>query len=170
MAKSSSNRDIAKSGNRKPRVHIEYKTYTGGAMKLVSLPFVMGVMADLSGKTKQEKGLKDRRFVDFSAQTFDAKMKEMKPSVSFSVANKLTKDGGDMNVAITFESMKDFSPEGIAKKIEPLRKLLEQRERLTNLETNLDGKDTKELEKIINDPSVLSALSQLPGAKDGENK
>ena len=166
MAKASSNKDIAQSGKRKPRVHIQYQTYTGDAMRVVSLPFVMGVLADLSGQTKPDKALKDRKFVDFSAQTFDARMKDLKPSVSFDVDNKLTKEGGALPVKITFESMKDFTPEGIAKKVEPLRKLLEMRDKLTNLEANLDGKDTRELDKIVNDPQVLSALSALPGAKD----
>ncbi|MDX2114722.1 MAG: type VI secretion system contractile sheath small subunit [Planctomycetota bacterium] len=168
MARASSNRDIAKSGNRKPRVHIEYKTYTGGAMKLVSLPFVMGVMADLSGRNRPDKLLKDRRFVDFDAKSLDSKMKEMRPRASFSVDNKLDGQGGVLNVDLTFESMKDFTPEGIARKIEPLRVLLQQRERLQALETNLDGKDTRELESLLNNPQVLKALSEFKGgAKEG---
>jgi len=161
MGKASSNKDIANSGNRKPRVHIQYKTYTGNAMKLVSLPFVMGVMAELGGNAKPDKKLGDRKFVDFNAQTFDSKLKEMKPSVSFDVDNKLTAEGGTTNVAITFESMKDFSPDGIARKVEPLRILLEKREQLSNLERNFDGKDTAELQAILNNPQVLEALSKM---------
>lgn len=168
MGKKSSNEDIAKSGARKPRVHITYKTFTNGAMKLVELPFVMGVMADLSGKNRPTTTLKERRFVEFDARTFDSKMREMKPTASFAVKNKLTGEGGDLNVKITFESMKDFTPEGIANKIEPLRKLLKDRERLDDLERVYDGKDTRQIDELLSNPQVMAALAALPSAKPEE--
>jgi type VI secretion system protein ImpB len=167
MAKESSNRAIAKSGNRKPRVHISYKTYVGDATKVVSLPFVMGVLADLSGKsTVAQPTLKDRRFVEFDSSTFGSKMKAMKPRAAFTVDNKLTKDGGQLSVDLTFESMDDFSPGAIAKKVEPLKKLYDAREKLKNLMSYFDGKDLSKLEEILQNPEIMSALAALPKGED----
>lgn len=170
MAKIAGNKLIEQSGNRKPRVHIKYETFTNGARKVVSLPFVMGVMSDLSGKSKVEKvRLTDRKFIDFDASSLDAKLKAIRPRVSMQVDNKLTKDGGQLNVDVEFESMDDFSPEGIAKKVEPLKKLLEAREKLGNLLNQLDGKSTEELEAVLSNKEVMAALAALPGGKPESN-
>ncbi len=156
---SSANRLIEQSGKRKPRVHIKYETFTGGATKLVELPFVVGVMADLTGSNRPADSLKDRRFTEFSAGEFDSRMKAMKPQAKMMVPNRLTGEEGELSVQLTFESMNDFTPEAIARQVEPLRKLIERRDKLQNLAAHLDGKDTEELEKILADPTVVAAMA-----------
>ncbi|MGE3925917.1 MAG: type VI secretion system contractile sheath small subunit, partial [Lautropia sp.] len=126
--------------NRAPRVQIEYDVELYGAEKKVQLPFVMGVMADLSGKPADPlPAVADRKFLDIDVDNFDSRMKAMKPRVQFTVPNTLTGEG-NMAVEMTFESMDDFSPARIAEKIEPLAKLLEARQQLSNLVTYMDGK------------------------------
>ncbi|MDH5673548.1 MAG: type VI secretion system contractile sheath small subunit [Myxococcales bacterium] len=154
--------------NRAPRVQIEYDVELYGAEKKVQLPFVMGVMSDLSGKPEEAlPPVADRKFLDISVDNFDDRLKAMKPRVAFQVPNKLT-DEGNLNVAITFESMDDFSPAAIARKIEPLRQLLEARTQLSNLITYMDGKTGAEelIGKALQDPALLQALAAAP--KPGE--
>lgn len=159
--------------NRPPRVQIEYDLETGGATRKVSLPFIMGVMSDLAGKSEvKQSPLAERRFLEFSVDNFDARMKAMKPRVQFTVPNALTGEG-NLPVEMTFESMDDFSPAAIAKKVEPLRKLLEARTQLASLITYMDGKaDAEErIEKILSDPDLLKSLASLPDvtkADDGK--
>lgn len=150
--------------NRAPRVQIEYDVELYGAQKKVELPFVMGVMADLSGKPVDPLApVQDRKFLDIDAENFDERLKAMKPHVAFQVPNTLTGDG-NLNVDITFESMDDFSPAAIARKVEPLRKLLEARTQLSNLLSYMDGKDGAEalIAKALNDPEVLKSLASAP--------
>lgn len=149
--------------NRAPRVHIEYELDVNGAQKKVDLPFVMGVMADLSGKLDPDKPLpavKDRKFLDFDMDNFNDRMKAIKPRAAFSVPNVLSEDGGNLSVDISFESMNDFSPEVIAQKVEPLRKLLEARTELSNLLSYMDGRTQAEdlLEKLIRDESLMKSV------------
>jgi type VI secretion system protein ImpB len=147
--------------NRAPRVQIEYDVELYGAEKKVQLPFVMGVMADLSGKPAEPlPPVADRKFLDIDVDNFDARMKAMKPRVQFTVPNTLTGEG-NMAVEMTFESMDDFSPAAIAKKVEPLRKLLEARQQLSNLITYMDGKTGAEqlVERIMGDPELLKSLA-----------
>ena len=119
MATPSSQKFIAR--NRAPRVQIEYDVEVYGAEKKVQLPFVMGVMADLSGKPSEPlPGVADRKFLEIDVDNFDDRLKAMKPRVAFSVPNTLTGDG-NMSVDITFDSMDDFSPAAVARKVEPLR-------------------------------------------------
>src|SRR5215468_4089922 len=133
MAKASSQKFIAR--NRAPRVQIEYDLELYGAEKKVNLPFVMGVMADLSGKPAEALApVADRKFLEIDVDNFDERLKSMKPRVAFQVPNTLTGEG-NLAVDITFESMDDFSPAAIAKKVEPLAKLLEARTQLSNLLT-----------------------------------
>lgn len=146
--------------NRAPRVQIEYDVETNGAKKKVQLPFVMGVMADLSGKPEEALPPVDKRkFLEIDSENFDDRLKAMKPRVAFQVPNKLTgKD--NLPVALTFESMADFSPGAIARKVEPLRKLLEARTQLSNLITYMDGKAGAEelIAKALRNPELLKAL------------
>ena len=147
--------------NRAPRVQIEYEVELYGAEKKVQLPFVMGVMADLSGKSAEPlPAVADRKFLDIDVDNFDSRMKAMKPRVQFTVPNTLTGDG-NLPVEMTFESMDDFSPAAIAQKVEPLRKLLEARTQLSNLITYMDGKTGAEqlVERIMNDPELLKSLA-----------
>src|SRR6185312_9459669 len=125
MPKASSQKFIAR--NRAPRVQIEYDVELYGSEKKVELPFVMGVMSDLSGKPAEALApVADRKFLEIDVENFDDRLKSMKPRVAFQVPNTLTGDG-NMNVEITFESMDDFSPAAVARKVEPLRKLLDAR-------------------------------------------
>ncbi len=154
--------------NRAPRVQIEYDVELYGAQKKVDLPFVMGVMADLTGKPLDPLApVQDRKFLEIDAENFDERLKAMKPHVGFQVPNTLTGEG-NLNVDITFESMEDFSPAAIARKVEPLRKLLEARTQLSNLLSYMDGKDGAEqlIANALSDPEVLKSLASAPKPAD----
>lgn len=197
--------------NRAPRVHIEYELDVNGAEKKVELPFIMGVMSDLSGKVDPDKPLppvKERKFLEFDMDNFDDRMKAIKPRVAFAVKNVLqgttidasheavanleekasvngthkskvgetevlvevaegeggakeyTLHDSNLSVDISFESMEDFSPEVIARKVEPLRKLLEARTELTNLMSYMDGRTQAEdlIQKLLNDESLMKSV------------
>jgi type VI secretion system protein ImpB len=162
MAKASSQKFIAR--NRAPRVQIEYDLELYGAEKKVNLPFVMGVMADLSGKPAEALApVADRKFLEIDVDNFDERLKSMKPRVAFQVPNTLTGEG-NLPVDITFESMADFSPGAIAKKVEPLAKLLEARTQLANLLTYMDGKGGAEqlLTRVLSDQELLKSLASAP--------
>jgi len=162
MAKQSAQKFIAR--NRAPRVQIEYDVEVYGAQKTIQLPFVMGVMSDLSGNPSEKlPGVSDRKFLEIDVDNFDDRLKSMKPRVAFAVPNTLTGDGNLM-CDITFESMEDFSPAAIAKKVEPLRKLLETRTQLSNLLTYMDGKSGAEelVGNLLKDPAVLRSLVAAP--------
>ncbi|BDI04867.1 type VI secretion system contractile sheath small subunit [Sphaerotilus microaerophilus] len=150
--------------NRAPRVQIEYDVELYGAEKKVQLPFVMGVLSDLSGKSNSELApVAERKFVDIDVDNFDARMKSMKPSVAFQVPNTLTGEG-NLSVAITFENMDDFSPARVAEKVDGLKQLLEARKQLANLINYMDGKTAAEelLAKVIKDPALLESLKAVP--------
>jgi len=161
---SSSQKFIAR--NRAPRVQIEYDVEVYGAEKKVQLPFVMGVLADLSGKPAEPLApVADRKFLD--VDNFDARMKAMKPRVAFQVPNALTGDG-NLSVDITFENMDDFSPAAVARKVDSLSKLLQAREQLANLVTYMDGKGGAEelIGKLMNDPALLGSLAATAKPSD----
>ncbi len=150
--------------NRAPRVQIEYDVELYGAEKKVQLPFVMGVLSDLSGKSKAEAvSISDRKFLEIDVDNFDDRMKAMAPRVAFSVPNTLTGDG-NLSVDLTFEKMGDFNPAQIAAKIEPLQKLLDARTQLATLMAYMDGKAGAEalIEKILADPGLLATLASGP--------
>src|SRR5271166_901271 len=164
MAKSSSQKFIAR--NRCPRVQIEYDVELYGAEKKVELPFVMGVMADLSGKPAEGQELppvNDRKFLEIDVDNFDDRLKACKPRVAFMVPNTLTGEG-NVAVDITFESMDDFSPAAVARKVDALNKLLEARTQLSNLLTYMDGKSGAEdlITKVLSDPALLQSLAAAP--------
>ena len=147
--------------NRAPRVQIEYDVELYGAEKKVQLPFVMGVMSDLSGKPAEAlPSVADRKFLEIDVDNFDARMKSMKPRVAFQVENTLTGEG-NLPVDITFESMDDFSPAAVARKVDGLNKLLEARTQLSNLITYMDGKTGAEelISKVLADPALLGSLT-----------
>lgn len=162
MAKASAQKFINR--NRPPRVHIEYDVETGGAQKKVELPFVMGVMADLTGKPAGEvTPLAERKFADIDVDNFDDVLKASKPRVAFNVPNTLTGEG-NLAVEMTFESMDDFSPAAVARKVDALNSLLTARKELANLLTYMDGKSKAEdlVVKLLQDPALLQALSSAP--------
>ena len=154
--------------NRAPRVQIEYDVELFGAKKKVQLPFVMGVMSDLSGKPAEAlPPVADRKFLEIDVDNFDDRLKSMKPRVAFSVDNTLTGEG-KLPVEITFESMEDFTPGAIAKKVDALSKLLEARTQLSNLLSYMDGKSGAEdlIAKVLQDPALLQSLAAAPAPKD----
>lgn len=165
MAKASSQKFIAR--NRAPRVQIEYDVEVYGAQKKVQLPFIMGVFADLSGNPEEPPpAVGDRKFLTIDVDNFDDRMKAIKPRAAFSVPNTLTGEGNLM-VDVTFESMDDFSPGAVARKVEPLRKLLETRDQLSNLMTYMDGKAGAEqlIANAIKNPDLLRSLAAAPKAE-----
>src|SRR5215469_5167070 len=162
MAKASSQKFIQR--NRAPRVQIEYDVELYGAQKKIELPFVMGVMADLSGKPADPLApVADRKFLEIDVDNFDERMKSCKPRVAFQVPNTLTGEG-NMNVELTFQSMDDFSPAAVARKVDSLNKLLTARTELANLLTYMDGKSGAEdlIGKLLNDPELLKSLAAAP--------
>jgi len=162
VAKASSQKFIAR--NRAPRVQIEYDVETYGAQKKVQLPFVVGVMSDLSGKPSDPlPAVADRKFLEVDVDNFDDRMKAIKPRVAFMVPNTLTGEG-NVAVDITFDSMDDFSPAAVARKVDALNKLLEARTQLSNLLTYMDGKSGAEelITKVLQDPALLKTLAAAP--------
>ena len=165
---------MAKSGqrfikeNRAPRVHIEYEVETFGSMQKVSLPFVMGVLSDLSGKSLVEKkAMNDRDFVEFDMDNFEQRMAAIAPRAAFNVDNSLTGEG-KLSVDMTFNSIEDFSPGAVAKKVPALAKLLEARQELNDLMLYMDGKDGAQalLDKVLKDPELMKALAAAKPVED----
>ncbi len=161
---------------RPPRVQISYDVEVGDAIEMRELPFVMGVLADLSGQPEEElPRLKDRKFVEVTPDNFDDVLKSMKPHVSFTVANRLSDDpeAGKLGVDLRFESLDDFSPDRVAQQVEPLKKLLELRQQLADLRGSLQGNDKFEeiLQSTLNDADKMAQLKKEigEGGSDGES-
>ncbi len=151
-------------GNRPPRVHIEYEVETYGSREKVELPFITGVLSDLSGKSEvAKKELAERDFVEFDVDNFEDRMKAIAPRAAFVVDNTLTGDG-KLGVDLTFKSMNDFSPGRIAEMVPALKKLLDARQELSDLMTYMDGRDGAQglLEKVLNDPELMKSLTSAP--------
>ncbi|HMF56302.1 MAG TPA: type VI secretion system contractile sheath small subunit [Pyrinomonadaceae bacterium] len=135
---------------RSPRVHITYDVEIGGAIENKELPFVLGVLGDFSGKPDELlPRVKDRKFVEIDRDNFDQVLAAMKPRIAYRVDNKLTDDGSKLGVDLHFKSMDDFHPDQVVQQVEPLRKLVEARRKLSDLLSKMDGND--KLEKILND-------------------
>ncbi len=165
MSKDNSQKFIAR--NRAPRVQIEYDVEIYGSEKKIELPFVMGVMADLSGKTTEPlPPVNERKFLSIDIDNFDERMQAMQPRAAFAVPNTLT-DDGQLMVDMTFESMDDFSPDAIARKVDSLAQLLEARTQLANLQTYMDGKAGAEglVMKVLQDKALLNTLARAPRAQ-----
>ena len=155
--------------NRAPRVHIEYEVETYGAKQKVDLPFVMGVMSDLSGKSHVEKKEASKRdFTEFDMDNFEQRMEAIAPRAAFNVNNTLSDEGGKLAVDLSFKSMEDFSPGEVAKKVPAVAKLLEARQQLNDLLLYMDGKDGAQnlLDKVLKDPSLMAALSSAKQNSD----
>jgi len=150
--------------NRAPRVQIEYDVELYGAEKKVQLPFVMGVLANLSGNPVEPlPAVAERNFLEISVDNFDDRLKAMKPRATIQVPNTLTNEG-NLNVELRFESMADFTPGAIARKVPALAKLLEARTQLANLVTYMDGKTGAEelIARLLKDPALLQSLAAAP--------
>jgi type VI secretion system protein ImpB len=158
---------------RPPRVQITYDVETGGAIEMKELPFVMGIMADLSGNPEQPlPGLKDpkRKFVDIDRDNFDSVMKGMAPRLAYKVDNKLTDDDSKIGVELKFNGIDDFSPEQVANQVEPLRKLVEVRKQLSALLAKADGNDklAEKLQDIIKDTELQQKIGKEAGLEEGK--
>jgi len=168
VGKISSQKFIAR--NRAPRVQIEYDVELYGAEKKIQLPFVMGVFSDLSGKPEEVlPPVADRKALEIDADNFDDRLKAMKPRVAFSVPNTLTEEG-NLSVAISFDSMDDFSPAAVARKVDALKKLLDARSQLSNLLTYMDGKTGAEelISKVMSDSALMQTLTSAPKTETSE--
>jgi type VI secretion system protein ImpB len=143
---------------RAPRVHITYDVEIGDAIEMKEIPFVVGVLADLSGKPEQPlPKMKDRKFIEIDRDNFDKVLEGMKPRLAFRVDNKLTQDDTKMAAELRFRSLEDFHPERVADQVPPLRKLVETRRRLSDLLSKLDGND--KLEELLQD--VLASTEKV---------
>jgi len=162
MSSNNSQKFIAR--NRAPRVQIEYDVEVYGAEKKIELPFVMGVLSDLSGKpTAPLPPVAERKFLDVDIDNFDERMKAISPRVAFSVPNTLNGEG-QMMVDMRFDSMDDFSPAAVARQVDALRQLLEARTQLSNLQTYMDGKSGAEslVHQLLRDPNLMKTLAAAP--------
>ncbi len=162
---------------RKPRVQITYDVEVNGAMQLKELPFVVGVMGDFTGKPdKPLPALKDRKFVQVDRDNFDSVLAGMNPRATFRVDDKLTgTEGNQLNVELRFKSMDDFSPEQVARQVDPLRKLLDTRDKLRNLLNRMDGNDKLEalLENVLKSTDARTELTKslgIEGTGEKESK
>jgi type VI secretion system protein ImpB len=172
MAKESGQKFIRR--NRPPRVHITYEN-PANAEEKVEIPFVMGVMADLSGNTPgvEKADIAQRKFLDFDMDNLDARMSAIQPGVSFRVENKLSDGSGEkMGVNLRFDKMADFEPAAVAKQVPAVAKLLEARQQLANLQRYMDGKVAAEdqLRKLLADPRLMAALKDRTAEKDVEGE
>jgi type VI secretion system protein ImpB len=146
---------------RKPRVHITYDVETEGAKEVKELPFVIGVLGDFSGDPTEElKPLRDRKFIQIDRENFDQVMRRMSPGVKMRVENTLKGDGSEMPVSLSFQSLEDFEPGRVVEQVEPLRKLMETRNKLRDLMAKADGSEKLEslLEEVLQDNEKLQGL------------
>lgn len=153
---------------RRPRVQITYDVETNGAMQKVELPFVVGVMADLSGMPKEAlPGLKERKFTNIDRDNFSDVMAKAAPRIAVRVQNKLTDENTQLNAELTFKSIEDFEPAQVAKQIAPLNELLEMRHKLTQLLSKMEGNDKLEsmLGDILNNTEKAMALAKELGVE-----
>jgi len=158
---------------RPPRVHITYDVETGGAIEKREIPFVVGVMADLSGlPEKPLPALRDRKFVEIDKDNFDRVLGQVNPRLAFKVDNKLSEDDTRLGVELRFKSMADFDPAAVAKQVPALRRILELRSALHNLRTSMIGNDKLEtlLQDVLANHESLQRISAEAGSQTGEKK
>ena len=158
---------------RKPRVHITYDVETNGAVQEKEIPFVMGVMGDYSGdNTENKKTLKDRKFSQVDRDNFNEVMHNIAPQVNMKVENTLEGDGSEMSVSLDFKNMEDFEPQNIVEKVDPLKKLMETRNKLRDLLTKADRSEDLEnlLEEVLSSTDALAALQGELGTDEEDKK
>jgi type VI secretion system protein ImpB len=171
MATDSGQRFIRR--NRAPRVHITYED-PYDAERLIELPFVMGVLADLSGNMPgvEKARIEDRKFLDIDMDNFDNRMAAIQPGITMRVPNKLGEDAGNEKLAVNlrFDKMEDFNPAKVARQVPAMATILEAREQLANLMRYMDGKVAAEdqLKKLLGDPKLMAALSERAKREGGE--
>ena len=158
---------------RKPRVHITYDVETEGAQVVKELPFVVGVLGDFSGQpTEPLKPMKDRKFIQIDRDNFNEVMARMTPGLNLKVKNTLKDDGSEMGVQLKFSNMDDFAPENIAQQVDPIKKMLDTRDKLRDLLTKIDRSEDLEglLEKVLSNTDELKKLADQVGAKPADEK
>ncbi|MFV0389454.1 MAG: type VI secretion system contractile sheath small subunit [Pyrinomonadaceae bacterium] len=156
---------------RPPRIQITYDVEVGGAIELKELPFVIGVMGDFVGKPEEPlPALKDRKFVEIDPDNFNQVLSGMNPRLAYTIENKLQDDGSKMGIELTFKDIEDFDPDNIVQQVEPLRKLVEARQKLADLRSKMDGNEKLEtmLEEIIADSDKQKELSDSLGVSGDE--
>lgn len=172
MARESTQKKISRV--RPPRVHITYDVEVGDAIQLKELPFIVGVLSDLSGKPEDPlPRLRDRKFVEIDRDNFNDVLEGMKPHLAYRVDNKLANDDSKIGVELRFKDMKDFEPEQVVSQVEPLRKLAEARKKLSDLLSKMDGNDrlVELMDEIVKNTDALQKLSKEAGgdaAQGGE--
>ncbi|TJZ64242.1 type VI secretion system contractile sheath small subunit [Chitiniphilus eburneus] len=169
MAKESTQKKLSRV--RPPRVQITYDVEVGDAIETKELPFVMGVLGDYSGHSKQPlPKLKERKFVQIDRDNFDEVLKGMAPRLALRVDNKLKEDSGQMSVELEFNELADFEPQNVVKQVEPLRQLLDARQRLSDLRNKMVGNDKLEelLDDVLRDTEKLREISQGQAPKGEE--
>lgn len=157
---------------RPPRVQITYDVETGGALELKELPFVVGVLGDFVGKPEEAlPGVKQRKFVEIDRDNFDQVLTGMKPRLAFTTENKLQDDGSKMGVELKFNSIEDFEPDNVVQQVEPLRKLVDARQKLSDLLSKMDGNDKLEtlLGDVLANADKQKELSDALGLEGKEN-
>ena len=156
---------------RPPRVQITYDVETGGAIEMKELPFVVGVLGDFVGKPEEAlPPLKNRKFVEIDRDNFDQVLAGMKPRLAYTTENKLQDDGSKVGVELKFNKIEDFEPDNVVQQVEPLRKLVEARQKLSDLLSKMDGNDKLEslLEGVISDAGQQKELSSALGIEAKE--
>ena len=157
---------------RPPRVNITYDVEVGDSIQMKELPFVVGVMGDFTGKPEEPLApLKNRKFIEIDPDNFNQVMAGMKPRLAFSVDNKLQEDGSKVGVELKFNSIEDFDPDNIVQQVEPLRKLVEARKKLSDLRSKMDGNEHLEnlLNDVIGDAAKQKELSESLGLDKKED-
>lgn len=158
---------------RPPRIQITYDVEIGDAIEMKELPFVVGVLGDFAGKPEEAlPALKDRKFVEIDPDNFNQVLAGMKPRVAFNVENKLQDDGSKMGIDLRFSSIEDFEPDNIVQQVEPLRKLVEARQKLSDLRSKMDGNDKLEsiLQDIISNSDKQKELSDQLNIEGGKEE
>jgi type VI secretion system protein ImpB len=157
---------------RPPRVQITYDVEVGGAIELKELPFVVGVMGDFVGKPEEAlPPVKARKFVEVDRDNFDQVLAGMKPRLAYTTENKLQDDGSKMGVELKFNSIEDFEPDNVVQQVDPLRKLVEARQKLSDLLSKMDGNDKLEsiLNEVVANADKQKELSDSLGLEGKEN-
>jgi type VI secretion system protein ImpB len=160
MAKESIHKKLSRV--RKPRVHITYDVEIGDAIEQKELPYVVGVFADLSGQPKEAlPRVKDRKFVEIDRDNFNQALAGIKPRLTFRVPNRLANDDSQIGVEVQFQNMDDFGPEAVAQQVEPIRKLVEARQRLNELALKINASDKLEelLQDVVQNTDALKRIS-----------
>jgi type VI secretion system protein ImpB len=155
---------------RPPRVHITYDVETGGAIKQRDLPFVVGVLADLGGESERSVKLSERRFTELNPDNFNDVMSRIKPRITLNVKNTLQEEGGIVPLELKFKKLQDFEPQNVAKQIGPLKALVEERKRLTNMRNSLPGNEKlgKYLEEVLKNTELQNRLRTEMGPEETE--